>query len=82
MLKFRTDFHEYNNIVGVLEVSQGAPDGAKTMSAGHWSTVLRIKSSIAKLNRKGPATAPCLTPVTTSNGVVHPAGVQTAAVVH
>ncbi|KAK6727836.1 hypothetical protein RB195_005482 [Necator americanus] len=38
-------------------------------------------SSIAKLNRKGPATASCLTPVTTSNGVVHPAGVRTAAAV-
>ncbi|KAK6763278.1 hypothetical protein RB195_023838 [Necator americanus] len=49
---------------------KGHPDGAKTMSAGHWSTVLRIMSSMAKLNRKGPATAPCLTPVTTSNGVV------------
>ncbi|KAK6741781.1 hypothetical protein RB195_009572 [Necator americanus] len=50
------------------------------MSAGHLSTVLRIMSSIAKLNRKGLATAPCLTPVTTSNGVVHPAGVRTAAI--
>ncbi|KAK6743294.1 hypothetical protein RB195_010511 [Necator americanus] len=81
MLKFRTAFREYNNILGVLEVSQGHPDGAKTMSAGHWSTVLRIMSAMAKLNRKGPTTAPCLTPVTTSNGVVHPTGVRTAAVV-
>ncbi|KAK6732482.1 hypothetical protein RB195_016704 [Necator americanus] len=31
-----------------------------------------------KLKRKGPATAPCLTPVTPSNGVVYPVGVRTA----
>ncbi|KAK6761515.1 hypothetical protein RB195_022546 [Necator americanus] len=37
--------------------------------------------STAKLNRKGPATVSCLTPVSTSIGVVHPAGVRTAEVV-
>ncbi|KAK6753197.1 hypothetical protein RB195_012658 [Necator americanus] len=35
---------------------------------------------MAQLNRKGPPTAPCLAPITTSHGVVHPAGVRTAEV--
>ncbi|KAK6728718.1 hypothetical protein RB195_006015 [Necator americanus] len=80
MLKFRIASREYNNIVCVLEIGQGAScqddiDRALINCSSH-----NVEMS-AKLNRKGPAPAPCLTPVTTSNGDVHPAGVRTAAVV-
>ncbi|KAK6765682.1 hypothetical protein RB195_025536 [Necator americanus] len=61
--------------------TKGRAECAKLTPAGHYSTVLRVMPSTAKLNRKGPATTPCLTPVSTSIGVVHPAGVRTAAVI-
>ncbi|KAK6762088.1 hypothetical protein RB195_022981 [Necator americanus] len=61
--------------------TKGRTDVVNTKSAEHLSTVLRMISSMTKLNKKGLATVSRLTPVPTSNDKVNPGGVRTAVAV-
>ncbi|KAK6729058.1 hypothetical protein RB195_006233 [Necator americanus] len=81
LLELQSYWKPIHDLRNGRNTSQGHPDDARMISAGHLSTLLRIMSLMAKLKRKVPATALCLTPVTTSNGVLHPAGVGTSTFV-
>ncbi|KAK6760558.1 hypothetical protein RB195_021862 [Necator americanus] len=81
MLKCPAAFREYNSIVVSLAVDEEAPRWCQDNIG---KTVIDSSShDVAdnEVEQERSCHCPCLTPVTTSNGVVCPAGTRTAAVV-